>query len=142
MELTIKYLAAYLPYGLKVDIGAIYSLKGIRDGYAGILRFEDGSPTERNIIDIKPILRPLSDLTKEITINGEVFVPMESIYKMRSLDWNESFLKEKALAAFKRDLFTLRLQYDFVEKLLSWHFDCFGLIENNLAININEINNL
>jgi hypothetical protein len=26
---------------------------------------------------IKPILRPLSDLTKEIEVNGEKFIPIE-----------------------------------------------------------------
>lgn len=74
---------------------------------------------------IKLILRPLSDLTKEITHNGETFVPYEKLNLCYSDVCN--FLNEDLWIGQWWD-------YEKVCKLLEWHFDTFGLIENNLAI--------
>lgn len=75
--------------------------------------------------EVKPILRPLSDLTKEIELNGEKFVPIQET----DID-----------IPFTSDLLFL-VTYGDVQKLLEWHFDVFGLIENNLAIDINKSKN-
>ena len=78
MNLELKHLAPYLPYGLKYSV---FNKKGKLD------LLEIGTNNIYNIItavnkgvyggEYKPILRPLSDLTKEIEVNGEKFVPLE-----------------------------------------------------------------
>lgn len=67
MKLELKHLAPYLPYGLKL----VYLDGSIRD-----LIYLDLQSLSRIGIYCKPILRPLSDLTKEIEVNGEKFVPI------------------------------------------------------------------
>ena len=106
----------------------------------------------------KPILRPLSQLTKEITHNREKFVPIVELAKIHvdygkgdsnlkvdyrfsrqdnvSVTWNHTSCTEPF---FSDDLFimTKRIgqnRFWVIEKLLEWHFDIYGLLENNLAI--------
>ena len=77
----------------------------------------------KDILNYKPILRPLSDLTK---VNGF------SLSDMISHDYHNPFwLPENFEVKYLMHL-------DF-EKLVSWHFDVFGLIEKGLAIDINTI---
>lgn len=103
-ELKLEHLAPYLPYGLKVSVNE------------GKLQY-------------RPILRPLSDLTKEIDHNGERFVPQS---KMSHLDL-EWLITSKNLI--------MKTNYEDVLKLLEWNFDVFGLIDQGLAIDINTLNN-
>jgi hypothetical protein len=126
MKLEIKHLAPYLPYNLKfkeINYGGTYLLCGIIEDE---LWFKDNYGDNFNSIisdeSMKPILRPLSDLTKEIEVNGERFVP--NYWFGRSLHL-QSILDEK---------------FHIVQKLIQWHFDVFGLIEENLAIDINTLN--
>lgn len=81
--------------------------------------------------EMKPILRPLSDLTKEIEVNGEKFVPYKKMHLV--LSYVEEFLNE--------DLW-IGQEWDFerVELLMQWHFDIYGLIESGIAIDINALN--
>lgn len=67
MKLELKHLAAYLPYELKMYYE---TLLGVKRHW--ILRC--GTISEAIVYQNKPILRPLSDLTKEIEVNGEKFV--------------------------------------------------------------------
>ena len=116
MELELKHLVGYLPYGLKVQstTGHITSIS-IEFDEAGIG---------------KPILRPLSDLTKFCEDLG--FVPIEKLAEIEeivcvpySINFFETSMKY--------------LPYWIVEKLYEWHFDIHNLIENNLAIDINTL---
>ena len=139
-ELTIQHLAPYLPYGLKVifDSNTLGVLSGIRPNLLTELivleALDNNTPIYKNwcILDTKPILRPLSDLTKEIEHNGERFVPGEE------LRWSnitaDIFSKSINITHEHSNLF----HCDYV-KLTSWHFDVFGLIEKCLAIDINTI---
>ena len=90
-------------------------------------------------ICIRPILKPLSDLTKEIDINGEKFIPAEEIYNNCECDAEREYyeLLEEGLTGIEEK--SLYAPYTIIEQLLEWHFDIFGLIENGLAININEL---
>ena len=71
-KLTLEHLSAYLPYGLKVMV-PYYQEKGVMDlimlsKYKAYLS-NGGSIhlwQEQHIDKIKLILRPLSDLTKEM----------------------------------------------------------------------------
>ncbi len=78
----------------------------------------------------KLILRPLSDLTKEIEVGGERFVPAG---KMITHGFHNPFWYELEKFDY-RHLYAMDL-----EKLFEWHFDVFGLIEAGLAIDINTL---
>ena len=125
MKLELKHLAGYLPYKLK---GIMY--------YGGCVR-ED---VELGLMDIpvwlngsypiKPILRPLSDLTKEIEANGEKFVPIQKY----------NYLRFEEISNYRGGSNTLNfIQVREQDALLELHFDIDGLIEAGLAIDINTL---
>lgn len=144
MELEVKHLAPYLPYGLKLQ----YVVRGVVQS-TGIMRsishndFET-HPTrvninyqgEEHIWMFRPILRPLSDLTKEIEHNGEKFVPIEKCGYCSLEDCtNESGEIEEITSSHILGF----MPFNYFDKLLEWHFDVFGLIPNGLAIDINTL---
>lgn len=137
-KLELKHLAPYLPYGLKVKsnlTGSILTLKGI--SYRGSLQNEEGFDMT-NINRSKPILRPLSDLKKEIEVNGEKFFPFEYLqnnYPCFGFDYNneEGFILKTDVVNYKY------LPYMILYKLFEWNFDVFGLIDKGLALDINTL---
>lgn len=136
--LELKHLAPYLPYGLncKFNNSEIKELIGIRNyvGWSGVFREKYG---ENNIplISIKPILRQLSDLTKEIEHNGEKFVPIEWIEERYfTLD-----LHKQCESIIDDERWINQCDYMLINHLFEWHFDVFGLIERGIAIDINTI---
>ena len=80
-QLTIKHLAAYLPYGLK----AVNEIRNFTVEIKGLQTDNDviHNLGKSPIKFIKPILRTLSDLTKEIEVNGEKFVPIIYLAKIQ-----------------------------------------------------------
>jgi len=158
-ELKLEHLAPYLPYGLKI---ANKSLKG---NIISIYVMEAGNYNDFGIMNVIsginqiPILRPLSDLTKEINHNGETFIPIEKLrelyYPSKELhnggymDYvlmfdNPIFYIERTDAHYTGDSFQVykdetgyELSLQIFNKLFEWHFDVFNLIENNLAIDFN-----
>lgn len=72
-----EFLAFSLPYRLKcndrnpLDKTSVYT-------YCGVFYGQD---KENNYENVKPILHPLSDLTKEIDHNGERFIPMVRLFE-------------------------------------------------------------
>ena len=141
MKLELKHLAPYMPYGLKIQI------LNHKCDYVGIEFSEingyyflgdslhvsyNGGSTGKSIEDFKPILRPLSDLTKEIEVNSEKFIPINYF-----LGDDSDLVYEACLI---HNDFSY-LPYNLVQKLLEWHFDVFGLIEQGLAIDINDLPN-
>ena len=135
MTLELKHLVGYLPYGLKFRV----NLSDVQENYNNELR--EFTLTTANLDLLlgyggKPILRPLSDLTKEIDgvvhldIIKEIYPNVPNFY---------SLLRTKTL-----DLFALCdtiVEYCVVQYLFQHHFDVFSLIDNNLAIDINKIEN-
>ncbi len=172
-QLTIKEIAPYLPYKLRFQIEK-YTFLGDKSVYTDDL--DCISPTdkmlcfncegdyyldeEENNFSAKPILRNLSDLTKEIEHNGERFVPIIVLYNLYnfkvsicdSIEYLEEFKIEEDsqnLILFdKKDdnqHFSFEKEisgnaYWVVRRLLEWHFDIFSLIENGLAVDINTLN--
>jgi hypothetical protein len=138
MKLKLKHLTPYLPYGF---------LYGIYENQKVIIRGMNYNSDYLNIDfeinnhnkvsstcffnEIKPILRPLSDLTKEIEVNGEKFIPIDKIN-----EYDETIMSYSL--SFYTDC-TLRLPYYVIKYLFEWHFDVFGLIEKGLAISYNEL---
>jgi len=146
-QLEMKHLSPYLPYGLQLydsydDMNV--SLRG--------LILDDTEPVKvskffhliksRKMDEIKPILRPLSDLIKEININGETMAPCD-YFEYGDENQDEIFRNAS------RDLETIgkyNLHHDIqfqpngvIEKLFEWKFDIFGLIDHNLAIDVNTL---
>lgn len=166
MELGLKHLAPYLPHGLDTE----YNLISVDPNYPNEFRTKK---LNENTISFclkycKPILRPLSDLTKEIKHKGNVFIPLEKI--------SEDFTSEIDFIDVDRALWQVMNPYGTIDyslwfetinigdesiiiehlncngkdnqniityrryfQLCKWHFDVFGLIEKGLAIDINDI---
>lgn len=118
MKLELKHLTPYLPYGLKIRnqafrIDYVNKEFGVLNGIYPLYKDEkcywqyttSENSTGSSLKNCKPILRPLSDLTKEYDLDNS--------YEGWQSEW--------------------------IEHLLSKHFDVFGLIEKGLAIDINTI---
>ena len=118
-QLELKHLAPYLPYGLKIQVartGTIQKLESLSDG--------------DHLFLFKPILRPLSDLTKEFEYKGKKIQVLNELGFVNSVDVKESLLFV---------IGKLHIPYSEFTKLCEWHFDIFGLIEKGLAIDINTL---
>ena len=140
-KLELKHLAPYLPYGLKIKLhnGNITTFQSI-----SVSGFTNGISWMK---ECKPILRPLSDLTKEIEHNGQKFYPCYNLFgkpfcrthpKLES-SFVDGMLNELWLENEEGDIaqcsFT-KVDWDY---LFEWHFDVFGLIDKGLAIDINNL---
>ena len=93
---------------------------------------------KNEILIIKPILRPLSDLTKEIegtefTYEG-VLNNFFGGFELNQVSNNKSFYPNLDEWVSFLDM------HDFLSKLFEWHFDVFGLIDKGLAIDVNTLN--
>tara|TARA_R110000772_G_C13017270_1_gene410128 strand:- start:55 stop:450 length:396 start_codon:yes stop_codon:yes gene_type:complete len=130
MKLELKHLAPYLPYGLKynnIKNNNTYTMRSISTEI-NMVDFGWGDAMELN--EVKPILRPLSDLTKEIKHDGDKFTPCTDYY----------YLKDELEELSTLDSSYIRYtRYNVVKVLFELHFDVFGLIEKGLAIDINTL---
>ena len=88
--------------------------------------------------DILPILRPLTDLTKEIEHKGEKFIPIVELLKNSSFDTSK--MSEKEIMSFVEVYSTIDLiALNDLPLYLQWHFDLFGGIESGEAIDVNTL---
>jgi hypothetical protein len=172
MKLELKHLAPYLPYGLNFyyfdeERERSYHNSTIdwmepAQGSIGevTIGHEDGSE-DMQLGDLKPILRPLSDLTKEIEHNGERFVPIIELNRMRGVtvepsDYKELFddreaygckwgftysfyFDKQTMSFYDNQVAGVSPQWDMFQKLIEWHFDVFNLIDQGLAVDINTL---
>ena len=134
MKLEIKYLASYLPYGLNIkDVkhGSVFeALHFITTPNQDFSLFKGNFDQLINDKYLKPVLFPLSSLTKEITINGKTFVPKKLI-----LD-SAKFHSEVPICVIDND-YRLWNVFEY-ELLLSLKFDIYNLIEKGLAEPVTE----
>lgn len=145
-KIELKHLAPYLPYGLKARISipffdnkTIVEIVGLSENHAELVGIRKTATEHFEFNDIKPILRPLSDLTKEIEVNNEKFVPIEYLYKNIDCDAEYDFIwviEDDISSVSDKIIFA---PYSIMEKLFEWHFDVFGLIEKGLAIDFNTL---
>jgi hypothetical protein len=127
MKLELKHLAGYLPYDLKIKTAFGWATMQTLNDYCVNIDFENVHYYDSlETTDFKPILRPLSDLTKEIEVNGEKFVP-KSWLGCNHI--GECLGLNIATWSFRSSV-----------KLHEWHFDLYGLIDAGLAIDINTLN--
>ena len=141
-----EFLAMSLPYGLKGidgngDIAELMTLD--KRGYFATDLDLDEREDDLQRIDgnFKPIAHPLSDLTKPIKQNGEVFVPIKKIKEL-FIDGTEDVLSQsiEAIEYFIENNFFSRIEYlpfILIQKLIEWHF-AVGLDENDY-INVNTL---
>lgn len=165
--LTIEQLAPYLPYGLKIQTS-----HGLHVMNSEVDRFsDDPNISIRAVINnhdqYKPVLRNLSDLTKEIEHNGEKFVPILRIFheagiihefdvleyineKEKDYSPSKYGVNDRTLSFWYEPEYQLFMyegdeeipalhQYTLHTKLFEYHFDIFGILEKNLAIDLNTI---
>lgn len=141
-QLLARYIAAYAPYGLKlIDLrdNHEFELMGLYDDSFSI--YSQSEPTRtiyfnnNDYPDIKPILRPLSDLIKPTEPNSGI-TWQGLINREYSYEW---FYDDLSFSVTGNDYYNLKDAIAVYEKLLEWHFDVFGLIDAGLAIDINTI---
>lgn len=153
-EIKLSEIVGYLPYGLKCQIlnyksDYIGEDTGIIDGYyfyAGKphFYFNNGKAkgnAGKSFDLFKPILRPLSDLTKEIEVNDYKFIPNDFI--KRNI-WEDGIDCEnsKTIILDTRKIEGINIMYlsdEFIQFFYEYHFDVHNLIERGLAIDINTI---
>lgn len=147
-QLELKHLAPYLPYGLCVwDGTGELVLDGMTSGHVSLIR--DVFDTEIKWSNFrnwhKPILRPLSDLNKEIEHNGERFVPIKTLrskYGLCILDSENMGTTVDGLYKLVPNQYSNLIidcqdWLEILNLLHEWHFDTNGLIDKGLAVDIN-----
>lgn len=143
MKLERKHLIAYADYNLKVIVGNTerdLTAISLDSPFMFVTAWKGSREKQMVAIDnIKPILRPL-DLTKEIEVNGEKFVPHTSIENLFDIEDFDGFLNYLVKREDDGNVYiSLQKQYQIIQKLHEWHFDTFGLIDAGLAIDINKV---
>lgn len=133
MELK-EALHYYLPYKLMIQ----YYYKQI------VMNLGEGSSNNwiglkavirRSNENVKPILIPLAKLTEEIEENGIKIIPFKELCKLTPLELDYSERSGQWMIETNRDFaVSINVMRLIDRKLLSWHFDIFGLINQGLAI--------
>lgn len=115
-KLLFKDLSARVPYGVKVKKSIPLLLVSVRNDWGEFKVVSEGTYNEHiyNIEDIRPYLRPMSDMTEEEKV------------------------EYKHLVAFSGSSIGAA---NFVDWLNAHHFDYRGLIEKGLAIAVTDENN-
>ena len=140
--MELKHISAHLPYGLKVRLhnGEVVTFTVLK-----LSQFLSGA------IGIKPILRPLSDLTKPIEHNGERFVPIYKLWELAGFEIGRgqyitdepNYIKTSNLGTAQEFVLSksdiLSSNYNVIQKLLEWKFDIFNLIGKGEAIDVNTL---
>jgi hypothetical protein len=152
--LTIEDLAPYLPYGLEMIFlksGRIIKVIGVTNVPNKESFYVTDSLYENYDISrwaFRPLLHPMSDLTKPITVpgynEGKEFVPIdvlwnETLEQLDSDTYHDHFLTPDMKTTWICQENVLLLEWVVVEKLIEWHFDIKNLLARGLAIDINEI---
>lgn len=164
-----EFLAMSLPYGLKLfnkncEHKRIYEMDGLFTPNA--VHCKETNRVDYFHCEIMPILRPLSDLVREIEHNGEKFVPLLELVKIvfdypfsvlyysktnvfYTIHCKECEFKYNSdgygFTLYDNDLQEYRpfsFQLNLFQKLIEWHFDIADLISTGEAIDVNilEIN--
>lgn len=157
-----EFLAMSLPYELKMlqscehwytpEPNRVVLLTGIAD-IDGKAPMEYGNePTETTIfyrlskditgtdyvLRFKPILRPLSDITKPIEHKGERFVPLHRLLENNNFDLSK--MSEDEIMSFQKPFMMPELIIlNDLPLYLELHFDIADLISKGEAIDVNTL---
>ena len=122
---------------LKTEHVLPYVLHGVEFITEGGQRFDVQPchfPTNwHNEFGSKLVLRPLSDLNKEIVINGDKHQMWLLIDGQKAFDNGEI----ENMNGYKYHI--TKLSYEKLQHILKFHFDVFGLIPKGLAVDINTL---
>jgi hypothetical protein len=125
-QIKLEEIAGYLPYGLKCKCeGLIYEVEGMRKKYIIFNNF--GDTLSCYYENVKPLLHPLSDLTREIKANKQEFVPITELGYMNT---------PQSTLWLIREVKTGSISFKKMLMLLKWHFDIYNLIDRGLAIDL------
>lgn len=143
-ELTLEILAPYLPYSiLGTDNSKDYYSLDLMSVYNQDEKYQKRNISYWLIYHIKPFLRPISDLNKEINHNGQTFIPRNGIVNLMLALEPESFdCVESGHIWFDTIVFNngiKSLPYSCMMKLYKWHFDIHDLINKGLAVDFNTL---
>jgi hypothetical protein len=142
MKLELKHLAPYLPYELKAIIRLREdSSLPINDECIVTVSCFEVAYLDSEYDEFKPILKPLSDLTKEIEVDGKKFIPIMVLeLDSHTLSVNEysNHLEIRGVESNEWS-YAIDVYTEIMCKLFEWHFDVFGSIEKGLAIDINTL---
>ena len=117
-QLLYKDLCGRLPYGVKVKF---YSTEYPYGSEPVILTVDLLKDRWENIHDVKPYLRPMSNMTSKEKNDFEFFVLTNTSDTLDSIDWSNPQI-------FSR-LSIVRDSSDFIDWLNEHHFDFRGLIQ-------------
>ena len=138
--LELKDICGYLPYGLRImrsptNVPVVAELLDIRKDFTIL--------GAGHIDTYRAVLRPMSDLTKEITHRGEKFVPMVELGECANVEIEVAdfeFKRDKVIdVLFHNILSGERSSIIIFDKFHEWMFDYRGLISAGLAIDVNTL---
>ena len=155
MKLELKHIAPYLPYGLQVKCyDNIWNIDGYRVGsIKPLVVVNQHTLTSSHVREVKPLLRPLSSMTKEeayelgVLLMGEAEMEDKEvgIGEMRLMgvayptivykdkedeEYSVTIIHFSSIGISGMDL----IPYEAYEWLFNHHFDVFRLIDKGLAI--------
>ena len=141
-----EFLAFSLPYKLffRIEYGStnqptgIYQMSGVYETYVVEgFNYDDNVKTDK----LKPILHPLTDLTKEIEHNGEKFTPYIELLRMSYFNVDDMTQDElnDYKDAYSSNVDPMLIPFLDGLKLIEWHFDLFNGIESGEAIDVNTL---
>ncbi|WP_302756890.1 hypothetical protein [Alistipes indistinctus] len=128
--LELKDICGYLPYGLVFqDKG-----RGVYLQLVNLLSAQKLIDKSHDYTEVGPILRPMSDLTEEITHRGEKFVPLD-VFNDRGhfIEFDAAGLLYTVGGCMDSDWLMV------FDKFHEWMFDYRGLISAGLAIDVNTL---
>lgn len=143
MELEVKHLAPYLPYGLKLQYlvrekveqtGIMKSISHNEDETHPTRVSISAMYNEEHIWMFKPLLKPLTKLSNEELIPIGLFI--RDVEKHKATYKDNIFAVEDAKAWFRtgmKPVLSLAQVQGIMEHLCSVHADVFGLIDAGLA---------
>lgn len=129
-----EFLAISLPYELKCNDSNLLESNSIYK-YIGSYYQMDNEIEYKNV---KPILHPLTDLTKEIEYNREVFIPIDKLYHLDMLRCDISLFEFINLDIVADHIYSNKF-LEFTLILAKWHFDIAKLIDKGEAIDVNTL---
>jgi hypothetical protein len=157
-ELTLTDIAGYLPYGLKLldrkrGMTTVWEWQSAACcDWNGEEKVEmiSGEKYSEELVMASPILRPMSDLAREITHKGKTFIPIECIAEMTREDGKDSnwtydlinwFGEYDPIWSTYELLMALPewLIISVIDKLCEWMFDYRGLIDAGLAVSVHDL---
>ncbi|WP_418677602.1 hypothetical protein [Alistipes indistinctus] len=135
--LELKDICGYLPYGLKYQWTNMKSVRliSMTDEVDYSSQHSLSTAWEWMVHrQARPILCPMSDLTKEITHKGEKFVPLDVLNNRgHFIEFDAAGLLYTVGGCMDSDWLMV------FDKFHEWMFDYRGLISAGLAIDVNTL---